>query len=97
MASTFTLIADYEGGTYISQQRASTSARAVALWAQHFDFFVIPRVSVASLPEFRADITSKAPVLLDTLRGVWCSSALLGRRLLLLHIVRTAAYENDKG
>jgi len=93
MPSTFTLIADFAGGTYISQRRASTPARAVASWARSFDFSVIPRVPVAALPEFRADITSDTLVPIDGVRGVWCASALLGRRGFLLHVVRTATHE----
>lgn len=93
MPLTFTLIADYAGGTYISQRRASTPARAVASWARSFDFSVIPRIPMAALPKFRADIASEAPVPIDGTRGVWCSSALLGRRGFLLHIVRTTTHE----
>ena len=91
--STFTLIADFAGGTYISQRRASTAERAVASWARSFDFSVIPRVPIAALPKFRAEITSETPVPIDGIRGVWCSSALLGRRGFLLHIVRTTTHE----
>ncbi len=87
--STFTLIADFAGGTYISQRRASTPARAVASWARSFDFSIIPRVPIAALPEFRTDITSDTPVPIAGIRGVWCATALLGRRGFLLHIVRT--------
>lgn len=91
--STFTLIADFAGGTYISQRRASTPARAVASWARSFDFSVIPRVPIAELPKFRADITRATSVPIDGFRGVWCSSALLGGRGFLLHIVRTTTLE----
>src|SRR5436190_20537689 len=94
--STFTLIADFAGGTYISQLRASTPARAVALWAKSFDFSVMSRLPIAALPEFRADITSSTPVPLDGTKGVWCSSASLGRRFLLLNIVHTATQDARK-
>jgi hypothetical protein len=92
-SATFTLIADFAGGIYISQRRAITPAQAVASWARSFDFSVIPRVRIAAIPEFRRDITGDTPVPIDGLSGIWCSCAHLGRRILLLHVVRTATHE----
>jgi hypothetical protein len=88
--SIFTLIVDYDGGTYISQWSATSPKRALVKWARSFDFSVIPRVKNSWLEDLRTHIARERPVRISGTKAVWCESGALGNKLMIINIVRTA-------
>ncbi len=94
--SLYTLIADFEGGTYISQWEAENLQQAIVSWAKAFSIEVVPHVD----KQFRLDLIAEVdscqtegvePVAIEGLKAVWCSSFCPQNRFLLLNIVETVA------
>jgi len=84
----FTLILEFDGGTYISQFRAASVARAVA----RYPSYLLCNKAVSSLGVRRrlADaLSAENPVAIEGVRNVWCCSASTGKGLALLSIVAT--------
>ncbi len=77
----FTLIADYKGGTYISQVRANSPEEAVIIWAENLDTKSIAGFKSKSkaklIEQLQQQLEGDAPVLLDGLKNAWCTSALI--------------------
>lgn len=86
---TFTFIADYNGGTYISQSAGRFPGAALRAWLQSFDFSVIPQLSACGVQMLRRDLSADTPIPVESVRSVWCVSAVLPRGLFLLHIIET--------
>lgn len=82
----YTLICDFDGGTYVSQVRARNEQEAVKLWAR-----LVERER--PLGDASDDIgrhvvrDDSSSVLLEGLTNVWCLTGEIGGRLLLLNIV----------
>lgn len=77
----YTVICDFDGGTYLRQVNAKDPAQAVQLWALGHD--------IAGLfldHEEDWDLTA-----IDGCTNCWCASALSGDKLALIHFVETAA------
>ena len=87
---TFTIIADYDGGTYISQWEASNPQAALIKWSQSFDFSVMPGVSNSRLTKFREWIAQESATPITGTKGVWCASASYAKKHMLINVVRTA-------
>lgn len=90
----YTIIADHDGGLYISQHRARTPALALAKWLQH-DNSSNPvhggrRSTRDRLGKGLLDPDNRL-VPLDGCVRVWCTSEIVRGRLLLLNIVETRA------
>ena len=91
--SLFTVICDYDGGTYISQHRCEEPADAVAEWAAPGSFLIQKlKLSPEKHRRLQNDLAESLPVSLDDTTSIWCSSARLKKKLLILHIVKTAKY-----
>jgi hypothetical protein len=82
----FTFIADYDGGTYISQCAGTTPRTALLAWLQSYDFSVIPKFSRQAVLKLRRDLAADNPVPVESAQSVWCVSG----RGLLIHIVKTS-------
>ncbi len=85
----FTVILEFDGGTYISQFQAS-SADEVAV--KHADHLVsLKRMSTLTNRRRLADnLLEERPVAIKGLRKVWCCSASVRGKLALVNIVATA-------
>jgi hypothetical protein len=85
----FTFILEFDGGTYISQFRATSVRRAVSKYAQH-----LLSNEVVSTPDVRKRLgdalSADAPVAIDGVRNVWCRSTSIGKKFALLNVVTTA-------
>ena len=84
----FTFIAEYKGGTYISQYEALNLEEALLLWADNLDLqYFTEKVKT----RIRHVVRDKEfpPIALDSIENVWCFSCTINRSLLLLTIVRT--------
>lgn len=85
----FTLVLEFDGGTYISQFRAPSVHRAVAEYRSRLVRDKV--VSALSVRRRLADaLSAESPVAIEGVRSVWCCSTSIGRKLALLSIVATA-------
>ena len=85
----FTVILEFDGGTYISQFKASSPDDAAV---KHADYLVGLRgMSTPTSRKRLADrLSAEKPVAIEGARNVWCCSALVGRKPALVNIVATA-------
>jgi hypothetical protein len=96
----YTIIADYAGGTYTAQHRATSPRAALTKWVRDSDSakYVHGR-NQAAQEALQRDLTDPdtIPVPLTGLVRVWCASALVRGKLLLLNIVETSGAPNPQG
>jgi hypothetical protein len=85
----FTLILEFDGGTYISQLRAASVARAVAQYPSQ----LLSNKAVSTLAvrkRLAQSFSTENPVAIEGVQNVWCCSASAGKKFALLNIVTTA-------
>jgi hypothetical protein len=85
----FTLLLEFDGGTYISQFRAPSVHRAIAQYPSR----LMRDKVVSSLPVRRRlvdALSAESPVGIQGVRNVWCCSTSIGKKFALLNIVATA-------
>jgi hypothetical protein len=90
----YTIIADHDGGLYISQHRARTPSSALAKWVQHDNSSKpVHRARRSTRERLSQDLLDPDNKLvpLDGCVRVWCTSEIVRGRLLLLNIVETKA------
>jgi hypothetical protein len=90
----YTIIADHGGGVYIAQHRARSPAAALAEWIQDDDSSKpIHRGKRVTIDRLRSDLLDPDSKLvpLEGRMHVWCMSANVRNRLLLLNVVETRA------
>ena len=85
----FTVILEFDGGTYISQFHASSPKNAAMKHSAN-----LIGTKGMSTPRIRRrlaeQLTSELPIAIHGIRRVWCCSASVGKRLALVNIVATA-------
>ena len=87
----FTVIANYGGGTYISQVSGKSQVAALQRWSRSRNVLEIQGVGKSS----QAKIVSAAhdpedgPVQLTGLDNIWCFTALIRDKGLLINLVQT--------
>ncbi len=95
----YTIIADYAGGTYLAQHRGASPRAALAKWAKDGNgtTHVVRRLRAAreALQRELAEPDNR-PVRMAGLVGVWCTSASVGGRLLLINIIETRGTPNQR-
>ncbi|WP_157275482.1 hypothetical protein [Pelomonas sp. Root1444] len=89
--STYTIIWEYQGGTYMKQVRARTALVALLAWSRRLSAGEIPGIGekrlarlVQAMEEDPAGLFS--PVALTGLKSAWCASTPYGG---LVNIVKT--------
>jgi hypothetical protein len=85
----FTFVLEFDGGTHISQFRATSFFRAV----EEYGARLLRDKAVAKLPVRRRlseALSAENPVAIKGVRNVWCCSASIGKKLALLNVVATA-------
>lgn len=88
----YTFVMEYQGGTYVAQARASTPRAALLAWARRLDHSAVYGLGRAGRDALIEELTND-PAPATPVRGVkhvWCGSALVRNRLMLVHFVRTA-------
>ena len=84
----YTFIAEFRGGTYISQYEAINLTKALFIWADNLDSQIFKdRVKIRIQEKVKEKDFS--PVSIETVDNVWCSSYVIFRSFLLLNIVET--------
>ena len=83
----YTFIAEYKGGTYISQIEAESLGAAVSRWRQS-EVAVIAKASKTDVSNFRFDSLGEG-VAIDGCQNVWCFSNSVDDCFLLINVVST--------
>ena len=86
----YTIIMDWEGGTYLAQACGRSVHEAVRAWAEQLDVDAIPGLGEATKARLVAEVAADSAVPIEGLAHVWCSSACIRGKLALMHVVRTA-------
>jgi hypothetical protein len=85
----FTLMCDFDGGTYLAQVQASDEQIALSEWAKILRRDQpIPTVSVLVANCVIDDLCLPAPV--SGLTGVWCWTGSVNNKLVVTNIVRSS-------
>jgi hypothetical protein len=84
---TFTFIADYMGGTYLSQVLSDNVENAIRVWAAGLRETDLGDLRDRQLEHARGELLHDIPIPLTGLTSVWCISTLIDDHLLLVHIV----------
>jgi hypothetical protein len=85
----FTVLLEFDGGTYIAQLRAPSSKTAVAKYAAQ----VLKNSEIGRLParkRLAEALSVEVPIAIEGVRKVWCCSASVGRKFALVNIVQMA-------
>ena len=85
MSDLFTVICEYDGGTYIVQLRAASPHLAVLSW---LDAGVPEALSKEKALNILKD---DAPVAVEGCQNVWCCTDTASKGLVLINVVRTAS------
>lgn len=88
-AQRFTIMCEFDGGTYLSQVHATDEEQALIAWSEVLrrekpmggDALLIACEAAAQ----KDDLTA-----VESLSGVWCWSGMVESRLILTHMVRSA-------
>jgi hypothetical protein len=85
----FTVVLEFDGGTYVSQFHATSAKNAAVKHAAR----LIGNKGMSTLANRRrlADrLSVDQPVAIEGVRSVWCCSASVGKKFALVNIVATA-------
>lgn len=85
----FTVLLEFNGGTYLSQLRAASAHKVAAKHAAR----LIDNKAVGTLATRRRlaqRLAADNPVAIEGVRNVWCSHASVGKKSALVNIVGTA-------
>ncbi len=88
--STYTILLEYLGGTYVAQVRASEPSAALVKWLEQLKVRNVAGLTPAAKSELMVRLKEDQPIEIEGCRNVWCSDALLGKNLVLVNIVKTA-------
>lgn len=84
----YTFIAEYKGGTYISQHIASNLTEALPLWVMGLEKKIFSKNTRERILS-EVNETDFSPVPLKGIENAWCGTYLSGKSFLLLNIVET--------
>lgn len=85
----FTFIAEFRGGTYISQYKSKTLNEAMFEWSKGLSIEYFSESVKRKIIEKTKEIEF-APILLNGIDNTWCTSYTISRSFLLLNIIETA-------
>ena len=86
----FTVIAEYKGGTYVSQHYADTVDEAVMKWAENLDLQYFSEKEKRKINKELKYWADEIPaVLLDGLTNVWAQHVIVYRKSVFLNVVET--------
>lgn len=85
----YTIILDWDGGTYLSQLRAESPDQAVRRWAEELNVGPIPRMGAAAKRQLNDQLRQDGCAPIDGLVSTWRCSALVRGKVAWVHVVRT--------
>jgi len=87
----FTVLLEVDGGTYIAQLRSASVRGAITKYAAE----VVKGIEVGTL-SFRKrlsnELRDEAPVAIHGVRNVWCCSASIKNKFVLLNLIETSGH-----
>ena len=91
----YTFIADYEGGTYVSQVTAPDASSAVLSWAENLDVKAIPNLGVKARTKMVETLRQDEEdgvghTRLEGLSNVWFFCIGVRRKMMYVNFVQTA-------
>jgi hypothetical protein len=88
----WTAIADYRGGTYISQIRAANVGQALVRWARVFPLLRGSYVGTSTKAKFMAAVRDpqEKPIRIERTQDVWIWNPVSVRPTIVVHFVKTA-------
>ena len=84
----FTVVLEFDGGTFIAQVKAANVKKAVATYAND----LLNNKTIGKFPTRRrlsAGLLEEDPIAIETVTNVWCCSTLVNNKLALLNFIRT--------
>jgi hypothetical protein len=89
----WTVIADYRGGTYISQLRATGVTQALKQWAKSFPQIKGSFVGAKTRQKLMGAVrdNEEKPVPIEAVRNVWYWSHSALHRRFVVHLVKTSS------
>ena len=88
--NTYTIILDFEGGTYINQVESFNETSALIHWLDNLDYSEITQLKPDVIENIFEDINQiledEKPVELQDLKNVWCSTIIPNG---LINIIKT--------
>ena len=96
----YTILVEFDGGTYISQEYADNPFIAVRYWSRNETSNGFPmQLNESQRIELQQDFFNADLVPIDGLINVWCDSTTIDDKLLLLNCIQTDKiildYQND--
>jgi len=91
----FTVLLEFDGGTYVSQLRSASAENAVRKYAAE----LLENRSLCTSrlrKRLSSAIAEDEPVALSGIRSVWCCSASIGKKLALMNIIETSDLSRAK-
>jgi hypothetical protein len=85
----FTVVLEFDGGTFIAQVRAASVKKAVAKYSTA----LLSNDTIGKVPTRRRlakSLSKEELVPVETVTNVWCCSASAGNKFALLNFIRTA-------
>lgn len=85
----FTVLLEFDGGTYIQQFRATSALNAAA---KHAARLISNKAigKIAARKQLAKQLAADRPTAIEGTRNVWCSFTALGRKTALVNIIATA-------
>lgn len=83
----YTFIAEFRGGTYISQYVEEDIYNALKTWVATLDTSIFPQRIIDKLQK---EIIKEKPIPITGVKNVWCSTFSPYNSFLLLNIIETA-------
>ena len=88
--SLYTLLFDYLGGTYVGQVRASSPSFALTAWLDRLEVENVSGLTPSAKKKLTERSEQDHPVEVQTCENAWCWTTVLGEKLALVNIVKTA-------
>lgn len=89
----WTCVVDFRGGTYVRQTFATSPERATIAALRAIGDGAIPHLAEEALRAVLEEVTESSanPVPIEGMKGVFCASILVGKHLMMMHLIETRA------
>jgi hypothetical protein len=93
----YTILVEYDGGTYISQEYANNPIEAVRYWSRNEESEgFLKQLNRSERIELQQDFYDSDLVRIKRNINVWCDTTNIAGKFLLLHCIQTAKSVKDK-
>jgi len=88
MGHLYTIICEYDGGTYVAQVNANSPRAALLSWLEGKD--IRDQIPTDVQKDVREElVSSSGPVAINGCQNTWCHTSSSNKGLVLINIVRT--------